>query len=383
MVTTVTLDRKQLYAMLRSAKNYITSSDVPALQSYRMSLDTDTDMVNVITSNGTAFMTLDIPVIDYGRNKEPMTLLAPNNIDVYLSKYTGDAIKVGFDAQFVAITNEDGSKKSKVATLSHEYPMPESKVALTTFTLLNEDLLHLFNRVVESVSDDNIVHTFSDGVFVEIAGNTISSASVDGHTLSAVFNLEGQTTGKDISVLLHGIDIKRLVSVLKTFPSEEQVTLGIHPDWTTFSMDRNNFTVALKPKVDKFPDYRKVIPTSATTMVVSEVTLLKSTVGLMLLSDHIFRLQLVVENETPRLRFSSQTPESEVVDEIQLDTYQGETFVSHYDGKKIMSIINRMNSVGMSDIEMLFTELKKDMYSIVFRPVGDDTTVYMAYPVAP
>jgi len=238
-----------------------------------------------------------------------------------------------------------GRSRFKLAGINaSDYPEIAKPGSLSWVSIPRPMLKDFIDKTAFSVSNDETRMNLN-GVFLRIqpAENNqarITMVSTDGHRLSKVES-EVELGGyeqQSFSAIVHKKGVQELKRLLDD--EAEEIGVGFAPGHIVFSTGSTAFTV--RQIEDSYPDYERVIPTSAPNKV---------KIGRQQLAEVIKRIAILTSNKTyiikmeleaGKIAFSSSTPDyGEGRDEIDVD-YQGDKMTIGYNYSYLLDVFQSL-----------------------------------------
>ncbi len=203
-------------------------------------------------------------------------------------------------------------KFSFVGQKADEYPQPKPLGSESqTVTVEPQILLTGINRTIFATADDEL-RPVMNGIFFDIATDSLTMVASDGHKLVRLKNTSVQSP-QNASFILP----KKPANLLKSILGKETETVEIQFDQNNAYITLGNYILTCRFIEGRYPNYAAVIPTNNTNKVVLErVALLNALKRVAVFSNmgsSLVKIQLeadVVKVFTQDLDFSTAAEES-------------------------------------------------------------------------
>ena len=209
------------------------------------------------------------------------------------------------------LTIKTNKSTYKLATLStQDFPLFDDKKALESFTINQADLIKLFVKTQFAMAQQD-VRFYLNGLLVEVGPNKLTTVATDGHRLAKATTSIEKGSIEDSAFILPRKAVQELT---RTMNDDKECKLSYSANQAGFSYGDIEFTTKL---IDgKFPDYKRVIPSSTETNIMLDTGILKPALQrVSILANEKFK-GVRVEIKEKELIVSSENPEQEAAKEI-------------------------------------------------------------------
>lgn len=183
-------------------------------------------------------------------------LVPVDSLTQFVSKVVYDTVRFEYDNYELILR----AGRSQATIKCHK---PEDFIDMTEpagkpITLGIPMLVDMVSKVVHASSLDRVV---TSGMYLEVAGNTLTSACLDSERMACSFNQELSENVDDVSVLVPADQAKVVVKLLSALSNLSVCDVYIESGYVFFKTD--NIAVRLSAISARFPDFRLMIPSEA------------------------------------------------------------------------------------------------------------------------
>ena len=240
-------------------------------------------------------------------------------------------------------------------------------------TLDNNRFLKLLNKTRISISNDDTRH-YLNGIFLHLTEahgrNFLTGVATDSHRLSSS-SLEIENTSDFLSLILPRKTVFQLCSLLSEIP--DQLTMQSSENKIKFSLGK----IKLISKVidGKFPDYKKVVPTSNDkTLVVSTKDFINSIERVASVSfDRKEGVKLVINKDNIQLSVNSANS-GEGNEKIKAE-FSSENLNISFNSKYLIDIASEVENKNLK------MNLKDSVSPVLIEDGTDKNSYYVIMPM--
>ena len=240
-------------------------------------------------------------------------------------------------------------------------------------TLDNNRFLKLLNKTRISISNDDTRH-YLNGIFLHLTEahgrNFLTGVATDSHRLSSS-SLEIENTSDFLSLILPRKTVFQLCSLLSEIP--DQLTMQSSENKIKFSLGK----IKLISKVidGKFPDYKKVVPTSNDkTLVVSTKDFINSIERVASVSlDRKEGVKLVINKDNIQLSVNSANS-GEGNEKIKAE-FSSENLNISFNSKYLIDIASEVENKNLK------MSLKDSVSPVLIEDGTDKNSYYVIMPM--
>ncbi len=282
----------------------------------------------------------------------------PDNADIHFS----------LDGERTLIRS--GRSRFTLATLpAMDFPNIEDWQSELEISLSQAELKSLVDKTQFSMANQDVRY-YLNGMLFEFDGELIRTVATDGHRMAvATTSVEQSLNQQQVIIPRKGIlDLAKLLD-----QPTEMVTLQIGS--SNIRAVANGFVFTSKLIDGRFPDYRRVMPSSTNkTLLVSCEKLRQLFTRVAILSNEKFRgVRLrFVGNE---LRVTANNPEQEEAEEILDVDFQGDDLEIGFNVNYVLDVLNtlRCDNVRLS--------MSDSNASALLENADDDSAAYVVMPI--
>jgi len=240
-------------------------------------------------------------------------------------------------------------------------------------TLNNSRFLKLLNKTRISISNDDTRH-YLNGIFLHITEahgrNFLTGVATDSHRLSSS-SLEIENTADFTSLILPRKTVFQLCSLLAE--SSDQLTMQTTDNKTKFTF--GNMKLISKVIDGKFPDYKKVVPTTNDkTLVVSSKDFINSIERVASVSlDRKEGVKLVINKDNVQLSVNSANS-GEGNEKIEAQ-FSSENLNISFNSKYLIDIASEVEDKNLK------MNLKDSTSPVLIEDASDKNSYYVIMPM--
>jgi DNA polymerase-3 subunit beta len=240
-------------------------------------------------------------------------------------------------------------------------------------SLKNSRFLKLLNKTRISISNDDTRH-YLNGVFLHLTEaqgrNFLTGVATDSHRLSSS-SLEIEKTADFTSLILPKKTVFQLCSLLSE--TSDQLLMQTSENKIKFSL--GNIKLISKVIDGKFPDYKKVVPTSNDkTLVVSSKEFINSIERVASVSlDRKEGVKLVINKDNVQLSVNSANS-GEGNEKIKAD-FSSENLNISFNSKYLIDIASEVEDKNLK------MNLKDSVSPVLIEDVSDKNSYYVIMPM--
>lgn len=304
-----------------------------------------------------------------GAEPGDITVPAKKLLDIVRSLADGADVRVECTDDKVIVRS--GKSRFTLSSLpATEYPNIEDFESEITLQMSQGKLKHLIERTHFSMANQDVRY-YLNGMLFEVNDNVLRTVATDGHRLAmATCQLE-QSALPHKQVIVPRKGISELMRLLDADDSPIQVYLGQNH----IRVETGGMTFTSKLLDGRFPDYRRVIPTTGERIVIADRDLLKqSCVRVAILSNEKFRgVRIVLEGTEMCLTANNQ--DQEKADERLEVEYTGDNMEVGFNVNYLLDVVN---SIEGSQVKFTLTD---ENSSALVEDAADDSAVYVIMPM--
>ncbi|RUO43686.1 DNA polymerase III subunit beta [Aliidiomarina taiwanensis] len=304
-----------------------------------------------------------------GAEPGDITVPAKKLLDIVRSLADGADVRVESTDDKVIVRS--GKSRFTLSSLpASEYPNIEDFESEITLQMQQGKLKHLIERTHFSMANQDVRY-YLNGMLFEVNDNVLRTVATDGHRLAmATCQLE-QSALPHKQVIVPRKGISELMRLLDADDTPIQVYLGQNH----IRVETGGMTFTSKLLDGRFPDYRRVIPTTGERIVIADRDLLKqSCVRVAILSNEKFRgVRIVLEGSEMCLTANNQ--EQEKADERLEVEYSGDNMEVGFNVNYLLDVVNAIEG---SQVKFTLTD---ENSSALVEDAADDSAVYVIMPM--
>ncbi len=234
--------------------------------------------------------------------------------------------------------NSGQSRFSLMTLPAAEFPTIGDINSTQTISIEKNTLSHLLNKTHFSMAQQDVRY-YLNGVLIEIKENMLKAVATDGHrlALSETTLEENEPSSQQVIVPRKGVlELQRLIS------GKGGLSLELGNNHIRIELEDITFTSKL---IDgRFPDYDRVIPSTADNIISANKNDLKSALQrTAILSNEKYRgIRLIIKDSS--LLLQAQNPEQEEAEEKIAITYQGEPIEIGFNVNYLLDALSAIDS---------------------------------------
>ena len=268
------------------------------------------------------------------------------------------------------LTIKTNKSTYKLATLStQDFPVFEDKKATESFTIAQGDLTRIFIKTQFAMAQQD-VRFYLNGLLVEIRPNKITAVATDGHRLAkATTTIEKGSIEEGAFILPR----KAIQELTRTMGEEKECKLSYSTNQASFKYGEIDFTTKL---IDgKFPDYKRVIPSSTETKIMLDTGILKPALQrVSILANEKFK-GVRVEIKEKELVVSSENPEQEAAKEVIDLSEEQKNLVLGF------NVSYLIDAISSCDGALICLGLNDENSSVLITDPSNPDTEYVVMPM--
>ena len=367
-------DKQSLHKQLDiSEKALPGKTTMPLLQNIFM--EKDNDKLTLMTTN------LEIGIkssfkldggLEDSEESGPEQILIPAKIIDIVKHLPEQEVEIKVDEEDYNIHIRSGEAKFNLKGINaEEYPVfaeqePENK----PLKLREKDLKEIIRKTIFATSSDEGRPAFT-GLLFSIEGQSLNLIASDTYRL-VIEEREIEEWGYEENKFLVPARSLRELSKLLSDDEDEVWIYPVDKQLIFYFKDIFFFARLLE---DKFPDFRKVIPSEHTTRITVEKELLEDLVSrASLLSDNISRaMKLKLEDQ--RLLVTTSSEMGKMEEGMPVKEQEGEDIEILLNVKFVMDVLRVLDC---EEIEIKFSGREAPT---IIRPAREDTYLYLVLPI--
>ena len=324
-----------------------------------------------ITMVGTDLEVEMVAVVE-GRIREAGDITVPARKLLDICRALPEGAEIGLSQQSSKVVLKAGKSRF---TLTSLLPTDFPKVEAETFENSLRVSASLLKRVLEATSfcmalQD--VRYYLNGVYVELENRCLRTVATDGHRMAvSEVGLE-----QDLSTPTNFIIPRKAVQeILRLLPNDETSMVTIMVGQNHLRLTVGGLTVTTKLIDGKFPDYRKVIPTAQTKLLVLEREIFREALNrAAILANEKYR-GVRLNLESGRLSITAHNPDQEeAVEELEV-AYDGEPLEI---GFNVNYLADATSAVQSPEIRLGLSDASS---SCTLQSPNDASTEYIVMPM--
>lgn len=263
-----------------------------------------------------------------------------------------------------------GRSRFSLSTLpADDFPNIEDWQSEVEVSLSQAELRGLVEKTQFSMANQDVRY-YLNGMLFEIDGTTLRSVATDGHRM-AVSETE---LGADFAQKQIIVPRKGVLELIKLLDAPEQpVVLQIGS--SNLRAEVNNYVFTSKLVDGRFPDYRRVMPSTTTKTLEAGCDQLRQAFSrAAILSNEKFR-GVRVNLADSEMRITANNPEQEEAEETLDVSFEGEPIEIGFNVSYVLDVLNTLRcekvTVSMSDANA----------SALIENSQDDSTMYVVMPI--
>lgn len=306
-----------------------------------------------------------------GRVREAGDVTVPARKLLDICRALPEGAEIELAKQGAKVSLKAGKSRFTLTSLvSTDFP----KVETETFDNALQVSAQLLKRVLEATSfcmalQD--VRYYLNGVYIELENRCLRAVATDGHRMAVSEVLLEQ----ELPTTTHFIVPRKAVQeILRLLPNDE-TTVKLMVAQNHVRLTVNGLTVTSKLIDGKFPDYRKVIPTAQTKVLVLEREIFREALNrTAILANEKYR-GVRLNLEPGKLSITAHNPDQEeAVEELGVD-YSGEPLEI---GFNVTYLADATSAIGSPEIRFGLSDASS---SCTLQSPSDSSTEYIVMPM--
>ena len=253
-----------------------------------------------------------------------------------------------------------------------DFPLLDASDALSKpIEVRQDDLKFLFDKTTFSMADNDVMHLLN-GVLFSIQPDSMIMAATDRHRL-AVCQTPVQTQLPDQTLVLP----RKVALEIQKLLKDNESTAEISVDPRYFQIVLGDTTLKAKLLEGEYPDYQRVIPTNPAQSIAVDAQQLRQTVArvCVVLQAEKKAASIRLLFQGGQLKATSTNQEGEEVEAVQDIDYQGPAVEIGFNPLYLSDVLSVVTAN-----ELIFDVTDADG-AILLREQGVDTVKYVIMPV--
>lgn len=287
---------------------------------------------------------LDVPSQEPGQ----ITCHARKLLDI--CKALPDTSRISLQSRDGQVRVESGKSRFNLAVLSaEEFPFMELGTDFIGFSIPSELLLTLLKQTSFAMAQQDVRY-YLTGLLLEIKSGKMRAVGTDGHRLAISdtdLSVDDEVGGRSVIVPRKSVgELSRLLS-----QSESAVHIKLSENHASFQC--GSVTLITKLIDGEFPDYSRVIPTKASSVLKVDRAVMKEAITrVSILANEKFR-GIRLEAKEDGIRLVAHNPENEEAEESIGADYEGENLVIGFNASYLQDVLGVIES---EVVEFRFTD---------------------------
>ncbi|OGT55519.1 MAG: DNA polymerase III subunit beta [Gammaproteobacteria bacterium RIFCSPHIGHO2_12_FULL_42_10] len=253
---------------------------------------------------------------------------------------------------------------------AEEFPNLENHIYATELTVSEAGLKQLLTKTYFAMGEQDVRH-YLNGILLDIKQKKIQCVAMDGHRLAFAAIHEDRIDHVEMQALLPRKSVLELMRLLEN-DSDADMTLRVNEQ--RICVTAKHFIFTSKLIHARYPDYQRVIPQGATTVVLERDAIKQALIRAAILSNEKFRgVRLQLENN--RLLISANNAEQEQVEEVVSLDYAGNAMEVGFNVSYLLDAISTLSSAA---IRFIFTDAQG---GLLIRSETDEPHFYVVMPM--
>jgi DNA polymerase-3 subunit beta len=305
-----------------------------------------------------------------GEDEAATTVSARKLIDIL--KALPDNVEVTMSVANRKATISAGKSRFSLQTLAAEdFPLVNvSEDLANTISISQRQLKHLLQMVHFAMAQQD-VRFYLNGLLMVTEGDVVRVVATDGHRLAyCQASLEQPAANPQESIIPRKtvLELQRLLQ-----ESDEPVLIDMAVNQIRFRFGDVNLVSKLVE--GKFPDYRRVIPTTHKRVVGVSRDLLASSLGrVSILTSEKFKGVRFTLNDSSLKIQTNNAEQEEAVEELEVD-FEGEELDI---GFNVAYLLEGLNNLKVENLQIAFGDAGS---SALMTVQGDDSFKYVVMPM--
>ncbi len=274
------------------------------------------------------------------------------------------------DHGMIHISTDKG--KYKIACLFESKQEKYEKNYDVSLEFETSEFLDLVQKTTFACSIDGMRPAMM-GVLFELAGNTITAVSTDGHRLVRC----RKSSSLDIEEKQKIVVPAKVLSILQKLAQHESITMCIDVDRRFVRFIIGNIILDAALIVEPYPNYDAVIPVEHDKHVIINRSTIYDSVRRVGRFSSIGDIKIVIEGELLKV-MAENTNDGEAAQEELPCVYTGEDITIGFNSKFIEAALSHL------DDNEICIELKSPTTAVIFKPhkeIDDDKLIILVMPV--
>ncbi|HIP81199.1 MAG TPA: DNA polymerase III subunit beta [Leucothrix mucor] len=282
-----------------------------------------------------------------------------------------DSSQINFQVKNEKVILRSGRSRYSLSSLpAIDFPNIESWNSLCEFSVSPIEFKKLIAYTQFAMASQDVRY-YLNGMYFEIADNSLRSVATDGHRLaSCMIELADGVANQSVIVPRKGV-----VELVKLLDSDQgMITLQIGGNNLRAIISGFIFTTKL---VDgRFPDYRRVIPRNGDKeLIASRESLKQAFARAAILSNEKFRGVRLMLSEN-QLKITANNPEREEAEEFVDVNYASDPLEIGFNVTYLLDVLNTLKS------DLVKMTLSSSDHSALIESIeGDDNALYVLMPM--
>lgn len=267
---------------------------------------------------------------------------------------------------------ESGKSRFSLSVLSaEEFPFMEAGSEFISYSIPSELFLSLIKKTSFAMAQQDVRY-YLTGLYLEIKEGKMRAVGTDGHRL-AISDTE-LTVGSDIgtrSVIVPRKSVAELARLM--MQAEEAIQVKLTENHASFQC--GSVTLVTKLIDGEFPDYSRVIPTKANSVLKVDRAVMKEAIArVSILANEKFR-GIRLEAEGDEIHLVAHNPENEEAEETISAEYEGEKLVIGFNAGYLQDVLGVIES---DNVEFRFTDANG---SVLVQSPDDPSSRFVIMPM--
>lgn len=298
-----------------------------------------------------------------------ITLPARKLLDICKNLPEGSAMNLTVSEDRVTLVS--GRSRFVLASLpAKDFPSLEEISADISFSVQQKTLKELLEKTAFAMAQQDVRY-YLNGLLLESRGDCLRAVATDGHRLAMTDSdgIKGLIDGKQIIVPRKGVlELQRLLG-----DKDSEVKVSFGSNHICVELSELRFTSKL---IDgRFPDYERVMPANAGTVVTADrLGLRQSLTRTSILSNEKYRgVRLVLSGNL--LKIQTQNPDKEEAEEeVEVGYAGGEMEVAF----NVNYLLDALNVIESEQVEIVVTDANS---SCLVRDQNNGKSKYIIMPM--
>ncbi len=305
--------------------------------------------------------------------RDGKVLIKGKTIASIVSKINTQNIEVSVDENQKVIIHSDSVDFDIHGGAVTDYPVFPSVESGTSFSLPAEQLRLLIRYTIFSVSFEE-TKQFLNGILMDYENGVLNFVSTDGYRLS-LRKYAQEAAAAPFSVIVPYKAMNEMSKILNGVENDKSIILNVSNQQVTFKMD--DFVMITRIIQGKFPDYKKVFPTSAdNSYQVNRRELLEAAERASIIassSNNVVRLYF----ENGHLEIKAQASKlGEFKESLPVKVVKGQG-----DTRIAFNVRLLVDALKNSEMEELLVEFNNELSPCLIKAVEGNEFVYVIMPI--